>query len=183
MSAPTQAPAPIQASVQAGEKTLERIRPTRFIAFKYYLLILISLVLAAAFLLLDPIKNYANVDNSIMGLSFDVVAAIFLLFIAFLAFVGAELIRYTTLYLITDNKIVRTDGILSKNTQMVPYTQFKAIDLHQSLLERVLHIGTLKIDTGEDTIKIETISHPKRLQELLSERLGRLSYSQQPNQK
>ena len=183
MSAPTQAPAPVQAPVQAGEKTLERIRPTRFIAFKYYFLMFISLVLAAIFLLFDPIKTYANVDSSVIGLSFDVVVAIFFLFIAFLAFIGAELIRYTTLYLITDNKIVRTDGILSKNTQMVPYTQFKAVDLHQSLFQRVLHIGTLKIDTGEDTIRIETISHPNTLQELLSERLGRLSYSQQPDKK
>lgn len=182
MSAPTQTSAPVQAPVQADEKTLDRIRPTRFIAFKYYLLMFISLVLAVSILLVSPIKNNIDVENSIMELSLDVVVAIFFLFIAFLCLIGGELKRLTTLYLVTDNKIVRKDGILSKRTQMVPYTEFKSVDLRQNLLERILHIGTLEIDTGEDTIKIETISHPNKLQEMLSRRLGRLSYSQQPKQ-
>lgn len=182
MSPPTQTPAPVQTPVQADEKNLDRIRPTRFIAFKYYLVMFISLVLAVSILLVGPIKNYTDVENSVVGLSLDVVVAILFFFIAFLCLIGGELKRLTTLYLITDNKIVRKDGILSKRTQMVPYTQFKSVDLHQNLLERMLHIGTLEIDTGEDIIKIETISHPNKLQELLSQRLGRLSYSQQPKQ-
>lgn len=133
-------------------------------------------------MLLSPIKDYIDVENSVMGLSLDVVVALFFLFIALLCLIGGELKRLTTLYLITDNKVVRKDGILSKRTQMVPYTQFKSVDLRQNLLERVLHFGTLEIDTGEDMLKIETISHPNNLQELLSQRLGRLSYSQQPKQ-
>jgi len=186
MSAQTEAPAPVTAPVpapvHAEEKTLEKIRPTRLIAFGYYVLMVISLVLAVIFLLLSPLKNYANVDNSVAGLSLDVVFAIFFLVVALFSFIAAELKRISTQYLVTDNKIVRKDGILSKRTQMVPYTQFKSVNVNQSFLQRVLHIGTVKIDTGEDTINIDTVHDPNKVQELLSQRLGRLSYSDQDQQ-
>lgn len=186
MSAPTEAPAPVPAPVatpvHAEEKTLEKIKPTRFIAFGHYVLMVIALILAVIFLILSPLKNYANVDNSVAGLSFDVVIAIFFLIVALVSFIAAELKRITTQYLVTDNKIVRRDGILGKRTQMVPYTQFKSVNVNQSFLQRVLHIGTVKIDTGEDALSIDTVHDPNKVQELLSQRIGRLSYSDQDQQ-
>jgi len=173
------APTLIPPSDHADEKTLMRIRPTRLIAFGYYVLLLFSLLIAAVFILLKPIKNYGDEAGSAVGLGYDTIAALFFLLIAFYAFVRAELKRHTTLYLITDNKIVRSDGILNKNTQMLPYTQLKRVDLRQSLFQRILKIGTLVIDTGDDTLKIEMIKRPKDVQETLSQRIGRLSYSQQ----
>lgn len=143
------------------------------------MLLLFSLALAAVFLLLRPIKNYGDEAGSAAGLSFDTIVSIFFLLIALYGFIRAELKRYTTSYVITDNKIVRTDGILNKNTQMIPYTQLNRVDLSQNLFQRILKIGTLVIDTGDDTLKIEMISHPRDVQDLLSQRIGRLSYSQQ----
>jgi len=166
-------------SSHADEETLMSFRPTRFIAFHYYVTLLVSLVLVAVFLFLRPIKNYGGEAGSAAGLGFDAIVAIFFLLIALYSFLRAELKRYTTLYVITDNKIVRTDGILNKNTQMIPYTQLNRVDLRQNLFQRIFKIGTLVIDTGDDTLKIEMISHPRNVQDLLSQRIGRLSYSQQ----
>lgn len=166
-------------SNHAEEKTLMSFHPTRFIAFRYYVLLLVSLVLAAVFLLLRPVKNYGDEPGSAAGFSYDTIVAIFFLVVALYGFLRAELKRYTTRYLITDNKIVRTDGILNKDTQMIPYTQLNRVDLRQNLFQRVLKIGTLVIDTGDDKLKIEMISHPRNVQDMLSQRIGRLSYSQQ----
>lgn len=166
-------------SSHGDEETLMSFRPTRFIAFHYYVMLVISLVLAVVFLLMRPIKNYGDQAGTAAGLGYDAIVAIFFMLIALYSFLRAELKRYTTRYVITDNKIVRTDGILNKDTQMIPFTQLNRVDLRQNLFQRIFKIGTLVIDTGDDTLKIEMISKPRNVQDLLSQRIGRLSYSQQ----
>jgi hypothetical protein len=62
---------------------------------------------------------------------------------------------------------------------MVPYAQLERVDLHQSFGERILKIGTIVIDTGDDILKIEKIRHPAQLQKMLSDRLGRRGWTGQ----
>jgi membrane protein YdbS with pleckstrin-like domain len=157
-----------------------RMHTTRFIGSEYYTQGIVFPLLAVIILMFSPIKKYGNVDQSISGLSIDLVAGIIFLVIALLSFIAAEMKRIMTLYTITDNKIIRRDGILRGNTQMIPYTQLNRIDLDQSFAQRMMKIGTLVIDTGDDTLKIQMISHPEMVQEMLSHRIGRLSYAQQP---
>ena len=161
-----------------GEQTLLTTRPTRYIAFHYYLLALLSLILAPLLyfppFILDAIPRY-TIGPVTTG---DILLVVFL-FLALYSFVRAELKRATTFYVITDNKIIRRDGILSKNTQMIPYTQLERVDLNQSLGQRILHIGTVVVDTGDDTMKIDHIPHPEKVQQLLSQRLGRRAYVMQ----
>ncbi len=158
-----------------GEKTLLTTRPTRYIAFHYYVLMILSLILAPLLFfhpfIFDQIPSYA-VGPVTTG---DIFAGFFLL-LALYCLIRAELKRATTFYVITDNKIIRRDGILSKNTQMVPYTQLERVDLNQSFGQRLLHIGTVVVDTGDDTLRIDHIPHPEKVQSLLSQRLGRRSY-------
>ena len=62
-------------------------------------------------------------------------------------------------------------------------TQLERVDLHQSLSERILKIGTIVVDTGDDSLNIDKVRHPKQVQEILSNRLGRRGWSgQQPGQ-
>ncbi|HEY7587952.1 MAG TPA: PH domain-containing protein [Thermoplasmata archaeon] len=163
----------------AGEKTLLTTRPTRFIAFRYYVLLVVSLILAAGTWFLQPLQQYANVTFAIAGWSLDRILAVFFLLIALYGLLRGELTRVTTRYVITDNKIIREDGILNKSTQMIPYTQLERLDLRQSFLQRILHIGTLVVDTGDDSLEIEMIPRPAQIQELLSDRLGRRAYVEQ----
>lgn len=161
-----------------GEQTLLTARPTRYIALHYYVLFLIAIILSPLVYLhpwyFDLIPATAlgpvNLREVLTGL---------LLLVALYSLVRAELKRATTLYVITDNKIIRRDGILSKNTQMIPYTQLERVDLNQTLGQRILHIGTVVVDTGDDVMKIDQVSHPERIQQLLSQRLGRRAYVMQ----
>jgi membrane protein YdbS with pleckstrin-like domain len=158
-----------------GEQTLMTMRPTRYIAFHYYVLFLVSLILAPLVYLhpwyfdLIPRATIGPIDTNLILLAL-------LLILALYSLIRAELKRATTFFVITDNKIIRKDGILNKNTQMVPYTQLERIDLNQTFGQRILHIGTVVVDTGDDTLKIDHISHPEKVQQLLSARLGRRSY-------
>jgi uncharacterized membrane protein YdbT with pleckstrin-like domain len=162
----------------SGEQTLLVTRPTRLIALRYWISTLFALVLAAIFGLRVPWRFASTFPNpDIRGIDLSTILAGLFVFLALLAFLGAELKRKSTRYVITDNKIIREDGILNKNTEMIPYTQLERVDLHQSFGERILKIGTIVVDTGDDTLKIEKVRHPAKIQAMLSERLGRRGWT------
>lgn len=165
-------PAQAPASDYKGERTLLTTRPTRLIALRWWTALGFFLIVAGVFYF-GFLSTWIPDPVVLGGWHTDTILAIVFLFFAFIAFVIAELKRRTTRYVITDNKIIREDGILSKNTEMIPYTQLNRVDLRQSLGQRMLGIGTIVVDTGDDTLEIEMIKHPKKMQELLSERLGR----------
>ena len=170
---------PASPSDYRGEQTLMTMRPTRLIGLRYYALMFFSLIVAPTLWFVEPIERFGRVSFSLLGWNVDHILTILFLLIALYGFVRAELMVKTTRYVITDNKIIREDGILNKNTQMVPYTQLERVDLRQSFLQRILRIGTIVVDTGDDTLNIETVPHPKQVQELLSQRLGRRAYLQE----
>lgn len=158
-----------------GEQTLLTTRPTRYIAFHYYVLFLIFLVLAPLVYFRPSV--FKDLPSAMIGpIQTDSILVALLLVLALYSLIRAELKRATTFYVITDNKIIRRDGILSKNTQMIPYTQLERVDLNQSLGQRILHIGTVIVDTGDDVMKIDHVPHPEKIQQLLSQRLGRRAY-------
>ncbi len=167
-----------QTNGHQGEQTLLTARPTRYIAFHYYVLAILSLLLAPL-LYFHPFIFDAIPVYKIGPVTTGDIFLVFFLFLFLYSLIRAELKRATTFYVITDNKIIRRDGILSKNTQMIPYTQLERVDLNQTLGQRILHIGTVVVDTGDDTLKIDHIAHPEKVQQLLSQRLGRRAYVMQ----
>ncbi len=168
---------PVQKDHQ-GEQTLLTARPTRYIALHYYVLLILAIILAPL-VYFHPWYFDLIPATAIGPITLRDILTGLLLLVALYALIRAELKRATTFYVITDNKIIRRDGILSKNTQMVPYTQLERVDLNQSLGQRILHIGTVIVDTGDDVLKIEQVPHPEKIQELLSQRIGRRSYTAQ----
>jgi len=161
--------------MHSGEQTLLVTRPTRLISLRYYVLFVIAEALAVVFFahLIPQIPAV-----TVLGWSSNTIVAAFLAFVGLLSLLTAELKRISTRYMITDNKIIREDGILNKRTQMVPYTQLERVDLTQSLVQRILRIGTIQIDTGDDSISIEMVPKPAEIRELLSQRMGRRAFVQ-----
>jgi len=166
----------------AGEQTLLVTRPTRLIALRWWSAMALALIVAGVLFVQLPWRFSANLGNPTLGsVPVSTILAAFFLFLALVAFIVAELKRKTTRYVITDNKIIREDGILNKNTVMIPYTQLERVDMKQTFGQRILRIGTIVVDTGDDTMNLDMISRPAQVQELLSSRLGRRGWSgQQP---
>ncbi|TLZ67885.1 MAG: hypothetical protein E6K09_05055 [Methanobacteriota archaeon] len=124
-----------------GEQTLLVTRPTRLIALRYWTAMVLALIVAGVLFFQVPWRFVSLGNPALAGVPVSSIVAAFFVFLAFVAFVMAELKRRTTRYIITDNKIIREDGILNKNTEMIPYTQLERVDLHQTLGQRILKIG------------------------------------------
>src|SRR5437773_1409773 len=155
-------------------------RASRLFALRFWSAMLLALILAGVFGFHIPrFLGFTALSYTVAGIDLGLILAGFFLFLALLAFSAAELKRKTIRYIITDNKIIREDGILNKNTQMIPYTQLERVDLHQSFAQRIMKIGTIVVDTGDDKLSIDMVRHPAKVQELLSNRLGRRAWDGQ----
>ncbi len=161
-----------------GEQTLLTAKPTRYIAFHYYVLMIIAIIVAPLVFFRVSILSQLP-DQRVGPVHLDTIIAGVLLLLALYCLLRAELKRATTFYIITDNKIIRRDGILSRNTQMMPYTMLNRVDLSQTFGQRMLHIGSILVDTGDDRMMIDHVAHPEKIQQLLSARIGRRAFIQQ----
>ncbi len=161
-----------------GEQTLLTAKPTRYIAFHCYVLMILAAILAP--LVFFHPWYFDLIPATVLGpVTLRDILTGLLLLVALYSLLRAELKRATTFYIITDNKIIRRDGILNRNTQMMPYTMLNRVDLNQSFGQRILHIGSVLIDTGDDRMSIDHVAHPEKIQQLLSSRIGRRAFIQQ----
>ena len=156
-----------------GEQTLLVTRPTRLLSLGYYVLMAFLWAIGAAFLLdLVPFVPEA-ITIPVLGWSLETFAAVVFFVFGLISLLYAELVRKSTRYIITDVKVIREEGILSKRTAMVPYSHLERVEVTQSLLQRILRIGTVVVDTGDDSISIDMVPKPSEIQRILSQRMGR----------
>jgi membrane protein YdbS with pleckstrin-like domain len=164
-----------------GEQTLLVTRPTRLLSLGNYVLTIFLWGAALAFLLdLVPYVPEGIVIPYV-GWSLETLLAVALFFFGLVSLLYAELVRKSIRYVVTDTKVFREEGILSKRTAMVPYSHLERVDVTQSLLQRILRIGTVVVDTGDDSISIEMVPKPAQIQSILSQRVGRRGVVPEPD--
>lgn len=174
----------------------KKVWPTRFNTKRYYVAIILLYVVVAIFAFVRPVKEYLGVDETLLTLPLDLIVAYVFLAWTIRFFWRAEKARKGTWYEIHRDKIVRKDGILSKDfregvmneelredpilnvmtksrhwryhTRDIPYTMVERVDLHQNLSERIMNIGNIKIDTGEDEIWMMRIPQARQVEELVN---------------
>ena len=56
----------------------------------------------------------------------------------------------------------------------MPYTKVERVELLQSLLDRVLGIGTVVLDTGEDQILVAHVRSPRTIHQTIMTRIQRV---------
>jgi hypothetical protein len=85
------------------------------------------------------------------------------------------LVRYLewirTVYAVTTNRVIVQRGILSRDFDEIPVNKVRALDVHQSMVQRILGFGTIKITSeGENPIANEAwrgIPKPWEFQKLV----------------
>jgi len=155
-----------------AETTLLNLRPSRLIFFGSYV--------GWIFLWILAVLTYANVGGlfrdewRVPGIDVRVqtVLAWFLGFLGLLLVLAAELKRITIRYTITDSRVIRTEGIVRRKTNQMPLNKIERVELDQGLVQRILKLGDLVIDTGEDTITLGSIRHVGLVQDELSKHVA-----------
>ncbi|MWG34058.1 PH domain-containing protein [Halomarina oriensis] len=82
----------------------------------------------------------------------------------------------STRYVITTNEVYRKEGLLSRQVTSLRLDRIQNTSFEQSLLERLLSFGDVRVDTagtGGTEITFEAVSDPQEVSGLLTEQLDR----------
>ena len=157
--------------VGVAETTLLSLRPSRLISIHYYGVVVVLWVLALlAFL---DVWN-AIPDWRIPGINVRLqsIGAGLLAFLGLLALFAAELKRLSVRYIVTDARIIRRDGVLRRRTNQMPFNKVERLELDQGVVQRIFRLGDIVLDTGEDTIVLESLGHVNLVQDELSRQVA-----------
>jgi len=147
--------------MQNQEQVYYSARPTRLARLHVYAFGLLLMIGPVFLYLIKP--SFTSMELlgtvTIAGL-----IAWFLGFIGFILIMREEWRRLTTKYTITDMRILRQDGILRKTTQYVMFNKLERIQVEQGLLDRVLGIGDILLDTGDDFVVLHGIRDPRKVE-------------------
>ncbi|MFQ5837441.1 MAG: PH domain-containing protein [Thermoplasmata archaeon] len=155
------------------DKLLYKAAPSRIISLHLYLLTAILAGLSAS-MSLDILSLGLPI---VAGADLNVMLPLSLGVLSLIVFFYAELKRLTRRYMVYENRVARREGILSKRIQYMPYNKVERVELNQSIVKRLFGIGDVVIDTGEDSIVLEAIRNPARVESMLAERLSFLQSS------
>lgn len=144
-------------------------RPARIISIHYYLFAILLLTVASGVYF----DRLSLPDIAIGKWSLSSLGAGFLAFLAFLLLLVAEIKRLRKKYVIAQDAVERRDGILRRRTSFMPYNKVERVELDQSIFDRILGIGDVVIDTGEDIIALQAVKNPLKIHETLNKRLRR----------
>lgn len=128
--------------------------------------VFLTLLMLAAILGPGPfgVEIPASLDAKMVGLGGWVVAGLALLQL----FVWWLATRFDRL-MIRDDELVWTHGLLSKSYTEIKLSSVRTVRLHQSLLQRILNAGDIKVYTSGDDpeLMVRGLPAPNRLRELI----------------
>ena len=144
-----------------GEKIVKTTYISR-VARVYYYIAAAALLVVGAYLALAKIALPLNINS-------------FYLTVIFVAF-GLGLIIFSEVrkkyhkYTITSRRVIKESGILKSEVTAWEHTQIINVKVYQSLLGRLTGFGTVDVIlTGNNNLFLESVSHPEKLMELISE--------------
>jgi membrane protein YdbS with pleckstrin-like domain len=146
--------------MQANERTLMSMGPARAHFLRYYVGVVLLLVLTVLLWLFNSLLPA-------LVRTFTLPLTAFIALLVLVLLVLAEWKRASTRYVVTDFRIIKKHGILRRNETVVPYRQLERVVLHQGIIDRLLGIGSLSIDTGDDTVEISAVRDPKKVEQAI----------------
>ena len=157
--------------MQSPETTLMSMRPSRVLFLRYYvaavLLLILSVVIGSGIFMMPAIGPVvaALVTIGVAGL---------FLFTGLILVLIAELSRFGTKYIVTDFRVIRKVGIIRRKENAMPFNKLERTELSQGVLDRILGIGSVVVDTGEDQMTIASVRNPRDVEQTISSRLQKV---------
>ncbi len=157
--------------MQTPEVTLLSLRPSRVLVLRYYVGAVLLMILS--FIIGFGIFRMPAIGPIVATLVTIGVVGLFLLTALILVLI-AELMRLSTKYVVTDLRIIRKVGILRRSENAMPYNKLERVELSQGILDRILGIGSLVVDTGEDQMTIASVRNPRNVEQTVMGRLQKV---------
>jgi len=149
-----------QGSPEPDEMVIFQIHPSFFATGRAYLgAAILSLLLSGIIGLLD--------------LSPQILAVLTAVIFAFPAF--RHLRRNRTSYILTRDKLRVESGLFSRTVRHIPLRSMQDVTLNISILERLLGIGNVVVDSAAEAgkIQMQQIHHPRKYAEMIMQQMHR----------
>lgn len=104
---------------------------------------------------------------------FSLYITLFLAGIGTLFVFTGEFKRTLTKYSVTENRVIKEEGLVNKKTEYIPYQMVEKISSNQRWYERILKIGNIEIDTGEAQFWLKSVDHPEKVEDFIRQAIGR----------
>jgi uncharacterized membrane protein YdbT with pleckstrin-like domain len=134
-------------------------KPSRMsFAVNYFLSIILILLLISLYKTLD-----LNQTKS---------AIIFLFILIFLIalLVEPEIFKTGNSYIITNNEIIHTSGILSKKQIILKYSKIESIKINQGILGRIFDYGDIYINSNKNEIIMRGLKNVNKVYSIINEK-------------
>lgn len=151
------------------EKILWEGRKSRKVLLHYYLLGIVFIILALS-LFLGFLDQFLPFTSDIR-----VYLSLFLAGIGIIIILIGEFKRILTKYMITETRVVKEGGIINKRTDQIPYQMVEKISSDNRWYERLLKIGNIEINTGEEDFWLESVDHPEEVEKLINHAIGSIT--------
>jgi len=139
----------IQAVLGTGEKISWRGVVNRTVIGINLVLSLIVFLIISGLVYSTEIISYSSGDLS-KTINGATVASLILIF-GFLLSLIISLSNYVKEYVVTDKRILIKSGIIGTDFNSIYFTEIKSADVNVGLIDKMLSVGTISIDTGKVT--------------------------------
>jgi membrane protein YdbS with pleckstrin-like domain len=95
-----------------------------------------------------------------------VVKIVGILFVIFTLLI-IEIHRRKIKYVVTSERVIKITKLFRKNVTSIPLRSIEKITTIQTTLERILKIGTIEIDTGEEMVIFEHVPKPFEVEQII----------------
>lgn len=151
------------------EKVLWEGRKSRKIFMHYYLAGIIFITLALTLFL-------GSLDQFLPFISdFSVYLSLFLAGIGVFLILLSEIKRIIIIYRVTETRVEKEQGIINKRVEHIPYQMVEKISSNNPWYARLLKIGDIEINTGEEHFWIKSIDNPEKVEEIIHNAISRIT--------
>jgi membrane protein YdbS with pleckstrin-like domain len=115
--------------------------------------------------------------------NFDVFwkTAVVIGFVAVLVFLleEPELDRWFKYYVITNNDVILTEGIIRKSKITIPLQSISNVDVHKGVLGRIFNFGDVTVMGFKNTILMESIPEPEVFYRIINNKISVITGTKQ----
>ncbi len=151
------------------EKVFWEGRKSRKIFIHFYLAGIIFITLA---LILFP--GFLNQYLPFIA-DFSVYISLFFAGVGIILILISEVKRISIKYRVTETRVEKEQGIINKRVEHIPYQMVEKISSNNPWYARLLKIGDIEINTGEEHFWIKSVDHPEKVEEIIHNAISRIT--------